>query len=101
MLISMGLKCLYITLDLHYFDENSLEMESLVINEQLSHFNDQRKGKVRKYHFPLLFEEFDWERPKVLPLAVNHATKDDLISQTSVDEVALLPILDKGWVLNE
>ena len=37
----------------------------------------------------------------MLPLAVNHAMKDDLISQTSVDEVALLPILDKGWVLNE
>ncbi len=40
-------------------------------------------------------KEFDWERPKVLR-AVNHATENELISQTSKDNVVLLRILDKG-----
>ena len=73
-------------------------MESLVILQALSHIKEQRKGQNLENVVSHCCKEFDWERPKVLR-AVNHATQDELISQTSKDDVALLRISDKGHQL--
>ena len=70
-------------------------MESLVILQALSHIKEQWKGQNLENVVSHCCKEFDWERPKVLR-AVNHATKDELISQASKDDVVLLRISDMG-----
>ncbi len=72
-----------------------MKMESLVILQALSHIKEQRKGQNLENIVPHCYKEFDWEQPNVLR-AVDHATENELISQTSKDDVVVLQILDKG-----
>ena len=73
-------------------------MELLVILQALSHIREQRKGQNLENVVSHCCKELDWDRPKVLR-AVNHATKNELISQTSKDDVVLLRISDTGHQL--
>ena len=75
-------------------------MELLVILQALSHIREQRKGQNLENVVSHCCKELDLDRSKVLR-AVNHATWDELISQTSKDDVVLLRINDGASAIEE